>query len=145
MITRKLLRDPAVLAEPSPTIIVPEQFFDLTPGRQVPAGIRRLMVAILDDAICVYRKHQHAVTRDKQRLYHRTRRWFESNDSSFVFSYLRITEALGLEPDLIRRALRPRRRVSLPACGVSAGRSGETQPSAASVGSIHAQAVVKGL
>lgn len=93
---------------PSPTIIVPAQFFDLSPGRHAPAGIRRLMVAILDDAICVHRNYRRAVTRDKRRLHHRARRWFESNDRSYVFSFLRITEALGIEPDLLRRALRTR-------------------------------------
>ena len=94
---------------PSPTIVVPAQFFDLTPGRHVPAGVRRLMVAILDDAICVCRKYRHAATRDKRRLYHRARRWIESDDQSWVFSFLRITEALGIEPDLLKRGLRERR------------------------------------
>ena len=98
--------EPFGVDRPSPAIIVPEQFFDLTPGRHVPGGVRRLMVAILEDAICVYRKHRRAATRDRRRLHHRARRWFESEDRSSVFSFLRITEALGIEPDLVKRALR---------------------------------------
>jgi hypothetical protein len=101
--------EPDSANRPSPTIVVPAQFFDLTPGRHVPAGIRRLMVAILEDAIGVCRKHRYATTRDKRRLYHRARRWFESDDRSWVFSFLRITEALGIEPQVLKRGLRMRR------------------------------------
>jgi hypothetical protein len=103
---RSASRHLEAIEAPSPTIILPAQFFDLSPGRHAPAGIRRLMVAILDDAICVYRNHRHAVMRDRRRLHDRARRWFESEDRAYVFSFLRITEALGIEPDLLRRALR---------------------------------------
>jgi hypothetical protein len=98
--------EPGTTNHPSPTIVVPAQFFDLTPGRHVPTGVRRLMVAILDDAICVCRKYRNATGRDKRRLYHRARRWIESDDRSWVFSFLRITEALGIEPDVLKRGLR---------------------------------------
>jgi hypothetical protein len=68
------------------------------------------MVAILEDAICVCRKYRHAATRDKRRLYHRARRWFESDDRSWVFSFLRITEALGIERRPQAAGSRGRRR-----------------------------------
>jgi hypothetical protein len=89
----------------SPAIIMPAQFFDGTPARHVPAGIRGLMVAILEDAIEVYLKHRGAILRDKRTLYLRARRWFASNDRSYVFSFLRITEALGVDASLVRKAL----------------------------------------
>jgi hypothetical protein len=57
-------------------------------------------------------KHRHAVTRDKRRLYFRARRWFESEDRTWVFSFLRITEALGIEPELVKRSLRASRRAT---------------------------------
>ena len=90
---------------PSPAMIVPAQFFDGAPARHVPGGVRRLMVAILEDAIDVYLKHRGAILRDKRTLYLRARRWFASNDRSYVFSFLRITEALGVDPSLVRKAL----------------------------------------
>ena len=91
--------------QPSPATIVPAQYFDGTPGRHVPAGIRGLMVAILEDAIDVYLKHRGAILRDKRTLYLRARRWFASNDRTYVFSFLRITESLGIDPSLVRKAL----------------------------------------
>jgi hypothetical protein len=77
------------------------------------------MVAILEDAIDVYLKHRGAVLRDKRTLYLRARRWFASEDRSFVFSFLRVSEALGLDPQLIRKALREARdrsSTTAPAC-----------------------------
>ena len=108
--------------EPSPVQIVPAQFFDGTPARHVPSGIRALMVAILEDAIDVYLKHRGAVLRDKRTLYLRARRWFASEDRSFVFSFLRVSEALGLDPQLIRKALREARdrpSTTAPSAGVT--------------------------
>jgi hypothetical protein len=89
----------------SPTIVMPAQFFDGTPARHLPAGVRGLMVAILQDAIEVYLKHRGAILRERQTLYLRARRWFASNDRSYVFSFLRITEALGIDAQLVRKAL----------------------------------------
>ena len=114
--------------EPSPVQIVPAQFFDGTPARHVPSGIRALMVAILEDAIDVYLKHRGAVLRDKRTLYLRARRWFASEDRSFVFSFLRVSEALGLDPQLIRKALREARDRPPIAAPARAPRLGSPAP-----------------
>ena len=95
-----------------PDTLLPSQFFDRIRRRASFDGERRLMVAILEDAMYVARKHRHAVTRDKRRLYFRARRWFESEDRTWVFSFLRITEALGIEPELVKRSLRASRRAA---------------------------------
>lgn len=98
------LSDPQVLTQP--TAYMPAQHFDLTPGRQVPAGIRRLMAAILEDAINVHRSYANATTNDRRRLHAQARRWLASEDTTWVFSFRRITEALGIEPHGLRRRLR---------------------------------------
>jgi len=100
------LSDPQILTQP--TAYMPAQYFDLTPGRQVPTGIRRLMAAILEDAINVYRTHANAATNDRRRLHAQARRWLASDDTTWVFSFRRITEALGIEPSGLRRKLRVR-------------------------------------
>lgn len=100
------LSDPQILTQP--TAYMPAQHFDLTPGRQVPPGIRRLMAAILEDAINVYRSHADATANDRRRLHAQARRWLASDDTTWVFSFRRITEALGIEPHGVRRRLRVR-------------------------------------
>jgi hypothetical protein len=105
--------DPQILTQP--TAYMPAQHFDLTPGRQVPPGIRRLMAAILEDAINVYRSYADATTNDRRRLHAQARRWLASDDTTWVFSFRRITEALGIEPKGLRRRLRVR-PAFVPSC-----------------------------
>jgi hypothetical protein len=89
----------------SPTIVMPAQFFDGAPARHLPVGVRGLMVAVLEDAIEVYLKNRRAIVSERRTLHLRARRWFASNDRSYVFSFLRITEALGIDASLVRKAL----------------------------------------
>ena len=106
MKTVSQLSDPQITTQP--TAYMPAQHFDLTTGRQVPSGIRRLMAAILEDAINVYRSHAEATANDRRRLHAQARRWLASDDTTWVFSFRRITEALGIEPHGLRRKLRVR-------------------------------------
>jgi len=99
----------------SPAIVMPAQVFDGAPARHLPAGVRGLMVAVLEDAIEVYLKNRAASLRERRTLHLRARRWFASNDRSHVFSFLRITEALGIDANLVREALR--RAASSPEMG----------------------------
>lgn len=89
-----------------PQVVTPEQVYDLAPGRHVPDGVRRLIVAILADAIDTYTLYAQEKSPAKRRLHLQARRWFASNDKTWVFSFLRISEALGIEPSSLRRALR---------------------------------------
>jgi hypothetical protein len=89
----------------SPAIVMPAQFFDGAPARHLPAGVRGLMAAVLEDAIEVYLKNRAASLSERRTLHLRARRWFASNDRSYVFSFLRITEALGIDANLVRKAL----------------------------------------
>jgi|SRR5688572_14620329 hypothetical protein len=91
---------------PAPVALLPAQYFDLAPGRHLPTGVRKLLVAILDDAINAYRKNAGAVTRDRRRVHLQARRWLMSDDRTWVFSFLRVTEALGIDAHRVRRALR---------------------------------------
>jgi hypothetical protein len=63
------------------------------------------MAAVLEDAIEVYLKNRAASLSERRTLHLRARRWFASNDRSYVFSFLRITEALGIDASLVRKAL----------------------------------------
>jgi hypothetical protein len=88
-----------------PEAILPSQFF--TPGRgKAPDSETRLMYAILEDAINVYCKYREPATCKERRLFGNARRWLESNDRVWLFSFLRICEALDLDPGYIRKGLR---------------------------------------
>jgi len=69
----------------------------------------RLMYAILEDAMSVYCNFREPSTAKHRRNFRNARRWIDSSDRTWMFSFLRICEALDLNPEYIRRGLRARR------------------------------------
>jgi hypothetical protein len=68
-----------------------------------PTGVPRLMAAILEDAMHVYIRERGSSR--QSRAFHEARMWIHSNDRKWVFSFLRICEALNLDPFRMRRRL----------------------------------------
>ena len=89
-----------------PRALMPVQFFTQRERRNSQNSIRRLMYAILEDAVSVYTSEVRSSR--QSRTFQQTRRWLDSNDRAWVFSFLRICEALDLDPEYIRRGVRTR-------------------------------------
>jgi hypothetical protein len=69
-------------------------------------GERRLMLAVLIDAIRALRRHRP--TADNfcmSRAWLRDRAWLKAEDHSQAFSFVNICNALGLEADYVRRCV----------------------------------------
>lgn len=97
--------------------LVPTQYFDrLRRGRRL-AGEERLMCAILEDAVDVYRKCAGATHGHDQTLFAEAERWIESDDRSWIYAFETVCECLGLDGDYLRRGLRSWR---MRACAVTA-------------------------
>ncbi len=92
-----------------PHTMLPVQFFTGLARRNARNGEKRLMIAILEDAVAVYCKHRDPTTSKARRLFRDTQRWLQSDDRQWIFSFERICEALDLDPQWIRRGLRMRR------------------------------------
>lgn len=75
---------------------------------------KRLMVAVLEDAVETLRRHGAARDHRGHRLFLETSTWFASNDATEHFSFLNICHALDLEPSYLRAGLR-RLRQAQPA------------------------------
>jgi hypothetical protein len=98
-----------------PHSILPVQFFTRRQGERAWTREQCLIAAILEDAIEIY-VNPTPPWRSKVRRTSKTRqvslearRWVHSNDRTWMFSFLRICEALDLDPNAIRRGLRIRR------------------------------------
>jgi hypothetical protein len=89
-------------------VILPVQFF--LQSTTVRTGEQRLMAAVLEDAIGLYLKRpppRTAKLRQKfQQILQQTEDWLRSNDNASLFSFLRICDALNLDPQYLRRGLR---------------------------------------
>jgi hypothetical protein len=78
------------------------------------SGPRALMLAILEDAIhCIEQGRLRAHFRAR-RLAAEARAWMRSNDRGYPFSFLTITDVLGIDADAVRRHLLPASRTTCP-------------------------------
>jgi len=89
-----------------PETILPSQYFDRF---QIDASLqpeKRLMLAVLEDAVGTFQKYAVATGRRARRLFAEADDWFASDDTTWPYGFLNICQALSLEPAYVRRGLR---------------------------------------
>lgn len=96
-----------------PEILLPTQFFTELRGRAAHDGERRLLLAILEDAIGCYRKYIAAHDNRGRRLFREAQGWIMSEDREYPFSFENICDCLQLNPAYIRHGLREWARIAL--------------------------------
>src|SRR5206468_11879157 len=64
---------------------------------------RRLVLAILEEAVRSYQHYAFATNRRGRRLFGETCEWFDSHDNTWIFSFENICYALDLDPEHIRK------------------------------------------
>src|SRR5216683_78051 len=99
-------------AELAPETVLPSQFFDRF---QIDASLqpeKRLMLAVLEDAVGTFQKYVTSSTRRGQRLFTEAEEWFAASATDWPFGFENICEALGLEPAYLRTGLARWRRLS---------------------------------
>ncbi|RMD82648.1 MAG: hypothetical protein D6815_08705 [Candidatus Dadabacteria bacterium] len=100
------VEDPA-LTMIEPDTMTPSQFFDrvFTETTMVPE--KRLMLAVLEDAIASFQRNFIQCTDDSDELHDDdVEAWLESDDMSWPFSFASICQALNMEPEYLRKGLR---------------------------------------
>jgi hypothetical protein len=75
---------------------------------------RRLILAILEEAVRSYQRYAFATNRRGRRLFWETCEWFAESDEPWVFSFENICHALDLETDSIRQGLTRWRQTHIP-------------------------------
>ena len=88
-----------------PDSLLPAQFFTSLKQRSQACGERRLMAAILEDAIDCFQKYLWAKDNRSRNLRLEAESWFVSDDDSWPFSFINVCHALDLEPGFLRRGL----------------------------------------
>lgn len=90
----------------SPAPVLPEQFYVCATGSSHPAsGVRALMWAMLEDAIVCIQQQALTPSRRRQRLAREAEQWICADNPTWVFSFLNVCAALGLEPEYLRTKL----------------------------------------
>ncbi len=86
-------------------ILLPSQFYALRGGRCF-SGEQRLMLAILADAINIFQGCHCSGQATKSRLFREAEEWIFGSDDRWPFSFVNVCEALGIEPQALRKRLR---------------------------------------
>jgi hypothetical protein len=89
-----------------PEILLPSQFFDASGGgRTILEGERRLMLAVLEDAVSCFQKHAGATRPRGRRLFQEAEDWFFAEETNWPFSFESICIVLGINAGYFRRGL----------------------------------------
>ena len=88
-----------------PDTLLPSQFFDRIRRRTEHEGERRLMVAVLEDAVETYRKQAGAKEPRGQQLFREAEEWIEDPDRSWLFAFENICDVLDINAGYLRRGL----------------------------------------
>jgi hypothetical protein len=88
-----------------PDTLLPSQFFDRVRRRTEHHGERRLMIAVLEDAVDVYRKQAGSKDPRGQQLFQEAEAWIEDADRTWLFSFQNICDVLDIDADYLRRGL----------------------------------------
>ena len=97
-------------------VIMPAQWFPDRAGHASLQPEKRLMLAVLSDAVDILVRRRVATDVRSRRILEETISWVDSDDRTWPFSFLEVCEALGLPPEGVRRGLARFRR---PLAGVS--------------------------
>ena len=83
-------------------IIVPTQYFK----RVINSGEKRLMLAVLEEAVATFQRHIHDDSGRGGRLFREVEDWFHSTDGIFwPFAFEEVCHTLEIDPEYLRRGL----------------------------------------
>ncbi len=89
-----------------PDTLLPEQYLDTFRRKLHLEPEKKLMLAILEDAIACFQKYVFARDGKGKALFREAEMWLEDKEGSGVFSFDSICELLGFDPEYLRRGLR---------------------------------------
>jgi len=81
--------------------ILPTQYGSMCRKKLPAAGERKLLFAVLEDAIRCYLKNRDRGCRDDPDFLEAAE-WLSSDEEYSPFAYVRVCEALGINPDRLR-------------------------------------------
>jgi hypothetical protein len=88
-----------------PDTILPVQYFAGLRRKGSSEPERRLVIAVLEDAVECFQKHLFATHRKPRVLFSDAEEWFESTDRSWPYSFENVCELLQINADYMRAGL----------------------------------------
>jgi hypothetical protein len=88
-----------------PDIFLPSQFYGSGGLSRQLEGEKRLMIAILKDAVECLEKHRSARSSPGRSQYQNALEWVEDKSTEWLFTFNNICDLLGFDPDYLREVL----------------------------------------
>ncbi len=88
-----------------PDIFLPSQFYGSGGLSRQLEGEKRLMIAILKDAVECLEKYRRARSSAGRSHYENAIDWIKDTDTEWLFSFTNICDLLGFDPDYMREVL----------------------------------------
>ncbi len=88
-----------------PDTLVPAQYFDRVGSDAAFQPEKRLMLAVLEEAIATFQRHILSDNRRSQRLVEEVESWASGAEADWPFSFENVCAALDLEPEYLRAGM----------------------------------------
>ncbi len=88
-----------------PDTFLPSQFYGQRGLSRKLEGEKRLMLAVLKDAVECLEKYRGFRSCPGKELYEDALQWVEDKSTDWIFSFTNICEILGFDPDYLRESL----------------------------------------
>ncbi len=88
-----------------PDTLLPEQYLDTYRRKAHLEPEKRLMLAVLEDAIACFQKYIAARDNRGQGIFKEAEEWVLEEGSDWLFSFDNICEVLGMNPQYVRQGL----------------------------------------
>ena len=88
-----------------PDTVLPSQFYGKMGLSRQLEGEKRLMLAVLKDAVECLEKYRRSRVSTSRELYHNALAWVEDKNTDWLFSFTNVCDLLGFDPDYLRESL----------------------------------------
>ena len=89
-----------------PDVLASNQFHGIIKSSSIPDPERRLMVAILEDAVSCLSRNPRRCLRQQRKSFEEAHSWINASDADgWIFSFINVCETLGFDPGYLRRGL----------------------------------------
>jgi len=88
-----------------PDTVLPSQYYAALRRKTCQEPERRLVIAILEDAVECFTKHIFARDRRSRQLFLDAEEWFEDTDREWPFAFENVCDLVGLDSAYLRRGL----------------------------------------
>jgi hypothetical protein len=88
-----------------PDILISTQYLDTTRRKAYREPEKKLILAVLEDAIWCFQKGLRASGKRRRSLFHEAEEWIFDQNGGALFSFENVCDALDFEPEYLRKGL----------------------------------------